>query len=110
VAALEKQLNTAIANNDYLGWFNTFQVLVPLKLQQGLANIDVNAAIAALTGLFSAPPTLVTTVAGDSPIGICSQGVIDVSVAGVEAATTGPDAAVDSASATNGGTGLAFTG
>ncbi len=111
VAQLEAKLQSSLANNDYLGWINTFQVLVPLKLQQGLANIDVNAAIAALTGLFSAPPTLTTTTAGDAPIGICSQGIIDVNVAGVEGTNTGgPGTDVAGTSTTNSGANLAFTG
>lgn len=107
VKQLEDQLYLAQISNDYVGWLNTFGQLVPLKLQQGLANIDVNAAIAALTGLFSTPPVLSTTVAGDTPIGICSQGVIDVNVASVAGAST--SANVSDASATNGAP-LAFTG
>ena len=49
-------------------------------MKKAMADIDVNAAIAMLTGLFSTPPNAVTTTAGEAPIGICSQGIIDVAV------------------------------
>lgn len=106
ITQLEANLYAAQQANDLPGALAVLGTLAPLKLKQGLANINVNEAISALTGLFSTPPSLSTTTAGDTPIGICSQGVIDVSVAGV----AGINATnVQGINATNGAP-LAFTG
>jgi len=70
-----------------------------------LESIDVQALIAQITDLFTKKPAIETTVAGDVPIGICSQGIIDVTVAGV----AGTTATVAGISATTGAP-LAFTG
>ena len=61
-------------------WQELFGQRASLEMKKAMANIDVNAAIAMLTGLFSTPPNAVTTTAGEAPIGICSQGIIDVAV------------------------------
>ena len=58
--------------------------LIPKIILEGL---DVQALIGQITALFTTKPALETTVAGEEPIGICSQGVIDVTVAGVAAPT-----------------------
>ncbi|UDY34832.1 hypothetical protein [Dermatobacter hominis] len=76
---------------DWTRWGDLQVQRLDLMIKKGLSDIDVNAAITALTGLFSTPPQAATLTAGEDPIGICSQGVIDVSVAAasVEGASTG---------------------
>jgi hypothetical protein len=106
VKKLEGDLYLAQLANDLPKSLQILGELIPLKLKQGLANINVNEAISFLTGLFSTPPGLTTATAGDTPIGICSQGVIDVNVAVVSGAST---ATVAGATATQGAP-LAFTG
>ena len=106
LAQLQAQLYAAQVANDLPAQLNLLGIIVPLQLSNALANIDVNATISALTGLFSTPPALSTTTAGDTPIGICSQGVIDVTVAG---AVAGANANVAGTSASTGAP-LAFTG
>lgn len=84
IMLLEAKAQVQLASLDLAGWFATMQELVPLKLKQALSEIDVNATITWLTSLFSTPPVAATVTAGEEPIGICSQGVIDVTVATVE--------------------------
>ena len=79
--------------------------LIPKIILEGL---DVQALIGQITALFTTKPALETTVAGEEPIGICSQGVIDVTVAGVAGTNTSSNVA--GTSATKSGAGLAFTG
>jgi len=95
ILALEAQAQAQLAALDLAGWWATMQELVPLKLKQALSDIDVNATITWLTSLFSTPPLVTTVTAGEEPIGICSQGVIDVTVASVQStgATTPPPGA-----------------
>ena len=52
----------------------------PPEVPPWMADLDINQIIAALTGMFTTPPSVATVVAGEEPIGICSQGVIDVAV------------------------------
>jgi hypothetical protein len=106
IAQLEVQLYAAQQANDLPAQLDILGKLVPLQLSNALANIDVNATISALTGLFSTPPATATATAGDTPIGICSQGVIDVTVAG---AVAGANANVAGVNASTGAP-LAFTG
>ncbi len=83
IKQLEAQQYLAQISNDLPLWLSTTQELLPLKIEQATSNIDVNAAIGALTGIFSPPPAPKVLVAGELPIGICSQGIIDVTVASV---------------------------
>lgn len=83
IKVLEARAEAQLASFDLAGWWETIQELVPLKLKQALSQIDVNATITWLTSLFSTPPVAATVIAGEAPIGMCSQGVIDVSVAPV---------------------------
>lgn len=93
IKQLEAQQYLAQISNDLPLWLSTTQELLPLKIQQATSSIDVNAAIGALTSIFSPPPAPKVTTAGELPIGMCSQGVIDVSVAAVQGATATPPGA-----------------
>jgi hypothetical protein len=85
---------------DWNRWADLQGQKIQMMIKKGLSEIDVNATISALTGLFSTPPQASTLVGGEDPIGICSQGVIDVIVAGADVAGTSTDAL-------NGGAGAA---
>ena len=86
-----------------------FQLRIRAALQDFLDNLDVNALIASLTGLFAMAPAPTTTTAGEDPniVKACSQGVIEVSVLG--ASVTAPGGAPTGGSAPPGAS-LAFTG
>lgn len=81
---LRDELNAAVlsGNLDLAG--EKLNALVAILPDLLISNIDVDAVIAFITGLFPQPPTVVTTVSGEEPTPICSQGVIDVNVAAVE--------------------------
>lgn len=92
IKQLEAQQYLAQISNDLPLWLSTTQELLPLKIEQATSNIDINAAIGALTSMFSPPPAPKVLVAGELPIGICSQGIIDVNVASVAGVSqTNPD-------------------
>lgn len=97
VAQLEAELFLAQISNNLPLQLEIIGKLFPLKLDQALSNIDVNATISWLTSLFSTAPAAETAVAGEEPIGICSQGVIDVAVAGADVAGTSDLNSVNSA-------------
>jgi hypothetical protein len=76
-----------------------------------LGDLDVQALLQQITGLFTAKPSVDTLTAGEEPIGICSQGVVDVKVASVSTTSAGggSPSAVQAATATKGAS-LAFAG
>ncbi len=97
ITQLEGELFLAQISGNLPEQIRLTQELFPLKLKQALSNIDVNATITWLTSLFSVAPSAETAVAGEEPIGICSQGVIDVAVAGADVAGTSDLNSVNSA-------------
>lgn len=114
-AQLEAELQAALNafNWDLAG--EKFGALVRLSLSQALSNINVNEVTAFLNGLFTTSPDVALDTAGESPLGICSQGVVDVKVAAVAGTATtpagGPPQGVAGISASRtGGSSLAFTG
>ncbi|MFZ4519173.1 MAG: hypothetical protein ACOYOP_12340 [Microthrixaceae bacterium] len=113
-AQLEAELQAALNafNWDLAG--EKFGALVQLALNQALANINVNEVTAFLNNLFTQSPDVAVKTQGESPLGICSQGVVDVKVAAVAGTTTtdtGTTANVAGISASKtGGSSLAFTG
>jgi hypothetical protein len=78
------------------------------SLRGALGNIDIQAVVQGLTALFPKAPELSTEVSGDPPIGICSQGVIDVTTTAVAGAVELP--AGVAGIATTAGAGIRFTG
>ncbi|MBS1837164.1 MAG: hypothetical protein JST64_05650 [Actinobacteria bacterium] len=97
VAWLEQQMQDALGRLDLDAWSGYAKQWVQLKVKQGMANIDFKQVISALTSIFSTPPLIQTTVAGEPPIGMCSQGVIDVSVPAPPEPTVLPTSVVQSA-------------
>lgn len=67
-----------------------------------LENIDVNGLIAKITSIFTPPPVASTLVSGEAPIGICSQGVIDVAVPAPTTATVAGEQLVNTGAAAAG--------
>lgn len=101
---LRDELNAAVLAGDLTLAGEKLNALVAILPDLLISNIDVDAVIAFITGLFPSPPTLVTTVSGEEPTPICSQGVIDVNVLAVEGAVAvAPSAGVA-------GTGTAVAG
>lgn len=97
VTYLEAQMADALKNLDLTKFTDLIKQWVPLKLKQGMANIEIEPIIKALTSIFPTPPTMSTVTAGEAPVGMCSQGIIDVNVpapppAAVEATTAVPGA------------------
>jgi hypothetical protein len=85
--------------------------ILQASVRGALANIDVQAVIQGLTSLFPKAPELSTEISGDAPIGICSQGVIDVTTpADVEGITTVPVSDVAGITTSTSGAGIRFTG
>jgi hypothetical protein len=83
--------------------------LVPrLILDAVLANID--EILSFITGLFTVEPVVATQVNGEEPLGICSQGVIDVAIASAGASGGGAPGGVQAATAAKAGAALAFAG
>ena len=103
-------------------WFRLSGELFKARLLGGIA-ANAPQLIAFLNGLFATPPELTTTTAGESPdiSPTCSQGTIDLVVAGASVtATTAVNPTDSSGSGGSGGSGgtkttppgaqLAFTG
>ena len=114
IAWLEGQIAIEDAKGIFKDW-NLWGDLqgqrINLLIKKGLSDIDVNAAISALTGLFSTPPQAATETAGEDPIGICSQGVIDVSVAAAAVeGTSGTNSAGSTAGSSVEGAALSLAG
>lgn len=65
--------------------------LGPLLKDKALGSIPVDQVISALTGIFTTPPSVATVTAGEDPVGMCSQGVIDVSVPAPPPPTVSPE-------------------
>lgn len=109
IAAVKAQLDKAVAAGDFAQVIKLAGEYLQLSLKQATEDIDINQVVTVLTGLFTTPPQVATTVAGEAPIGMCSQGVIDVSVpAAVAGTTTVPPANVKDTALT--GAPIKFTG
>lgn len=87
---LRDELNAAVAIGDFTTAQAKLTELVGILPDLLISNIDVDGIINFITGLFPAPPTVTTTVAGEEPTPICSQGVVDVNAAAVAAAVLEP--------------------
>jgi hypothetical protein len=88
---LRDELNAALAAGDLATAQAKFAELVAILPDLLLSNIDTDAVISFITGLFPSPPSVATTTAGEAPTPRCSQGIVDVNVAAaVAAATTVP--------------------
>lgn len=97
-------LDQLVAAGDYA----TALEILPLALVETiLENID--AILAFINSLFTAKPAITTLVNGEEPLGICTQAVVDVTVASVAGTGTTPTD-VSGVSATNSGASLAFAG
>ena len=90
-------------------WLDLTMQTLPFYADAVLAGLDVNAIIAWITAIFSTPPATATLVAGEPPIGICSQGVIDVDVPAPTTATVAGTTAVNTG-AEVAGAGMSFAG